>query len=350
MAHKAVKYTLSILAASLLLTACGKSDSSLLDEGMEAVARQEYRIALDDFSGALRTDADKEQVYRGMGLAYMGREEYARALGAFSKALSEAGMYPGELEFDINYYMAICYYKLGEYDNAIACYDAITDLRKKETRAYFLRGNMRLFLNDVEGAREDFDAAVAVKKNDYTLYLDIYDSLMQHGYSAYALPYIAYVSQDEIFKNMSDYEKGRLSYYSEEYTRAINYLERARSSEPDERLITFLCECYKKNGQADYAIIAYTGYVDDHNDAQVCDKLGMCYVEQGDYELALEAFQRGKEIKENNTCMQELKINEIACYEYMGEYAKAASLLADYIETYGSNEDLEREYAFLSTR
>ena len=35
--------------------------------------------------------------------------------------------------------MAICYYKLGEYDNAIACYDAITDLRKKETRAYFLR-------------------------------------------------------------------------------------------------------------------------------------------------------------------------------------------------------------------
>ncbi len=53
---------------------------------------------------------------------------------------------------------------------------------------------------------------------------------------------------------------------------------------------------------------------------------------------------------ENNTCMQELKLNEIACYEYMGEYGKALKLLEEYIETYGSTEDLDREYAFLSTR
>ena len=107
MIRKDFKYILAVAGVAALLAGCGKSGSSLLDEGMEAVARQEYRIALDDFSGALRTDADKEQVYRGMGLAYMGRGEYARALGAFSKALAEAGMYPGELEFDINYYMAI---------------------------------------------------------------------------------------------------------------------------------------------------------------------------------------------------------------------------------------------------
>ena len=73
-------------------------------------------------------------------------------------------------------------------------------------------------------------------------------------------------------------------------------------------------------------------------------------MDKGDDEKALEALQRGKEIKKNNTCMQELKLNEIACYEYMGNYQKAAELLADYIEIYGSNEDLEREYAFLSTR
>jgi len=349
MIRKDFKYILAAAAVAVLLAGCGKSGSSLLDEGMEAVARQEYRIALDDFSGALRTDADKEQVYRGMGLAYMGRGEYARALGAFSKALAEAGMYPGELEFDINYYMAICYYKLGEYDDAIACYDAITDLRKKETRAYYLRGNMRLYLEDVEGAKADFDSATALKKNDYSLYLDIYDSLMQHGYDSVADGYLQYLIDSEM-KDATDYEKGRLCFYKGEYTQACNYLERARSGEPDAKLISLLCECYTQMGQYDYATIAYSGYVEDNNDAQICDKLGLCYVEQGDYEKALEAFQRGKEIKENNTCMQELKLNEIACYEYMGNYQKAAELLADYIEIYGSNEDLDREYAFLSTR
>ncbi len=349
MASKILKYILMSSACLMLLTGCQKKGSSLFEEGMEAVARQEYRTALDDFSGALRTDADKEQVYRGMGLAYMGRKEYARALGAFSKALAEAGMFPGEPEFDINYYMAICYYKLGEYDDAIACYDAITNLRKKETKAYFLKGNMKLYLNDLEGARADFDAAAAIKKNDYSLYLDIYDSMMQHGYEGAAFAYLDFVDKGD-HKSMSDYDKGRLCYFHEEYTQACNYLERARSEEPDAELISLLCECYKHMGQYEYAAIAYSGYVEDHNDARICDKLGLSYADQGDYAKALEAFQRGKEIMENNTCMQELKQNEIACYEYMGEYGKALKLLEEYIETYGSTEDLEREYAFLSTR
>ncbi len=349
MVRKDYIYILMILAAAVIFGGCGKKQPSLFDEGMVAVSRQEYRVALDDFSGALRTGADKEQVYRGMGLAYMGRKEYARALGAFSKALSEAGMYPGELEFDINYYMAICYYKLGEYDDAIACYDAITDLRRKETRAYFLRGNMRLFLNDVEGAKKDFDDAASIKKNDYSLYLDIYDSLMQHGYETDAAAYLEFVTKGDQ-KIMSDYDKGRLCYYHGEYTQACNYLERARNSSSSAELISLLGECYKELGQYDYAAIAYKGYAEENNDASICDKLGLCYVEQGDYETALEAFQKGREIQENNTCMQELRLNEIACYEYLGQYDKAESLLAEYIETYGSDAGLEREMAFLSTR
>ncbi|MBQ9867583.1 MAG: tetratricopeptide repeat protein [Lachnospiraceae bacterium] len=349
MIRKDLKYILLTVVVAAALTGCGKSGSSLFEEGMEAVARQEYRTALDDFSGALRIDADKEQIYRGMGLAYMGREEYARALGAFSKALSEAGMYPGELEFDINYYMAICYYKLGEYDNAIACYDAITDLRKKETRAYFLRGNMRLCLNDVEGAKADFDSAASIKKNDYSLYLDIYDSCMQHGFTAEAQQYLDFVKGGDQ-KEMSDYDKGRLCYFTGEYTQACNYLERARGGEADAQLISLLCECYKEQGMYEYATIAYSGYVEDNNDALICNRLGLCYVDQGDYEKALEAFERGKEIKEKNTCMQELCLNEIACYEYMGQYETAASLLSEYMQTYGSNDELDKEYAFLSTR
>ena len=338
------------LLGALLLAGCGKGEKSLTQQGMDAVAQQEYRSALDCFSRAIRAGEDKEESYRGMGLAYMGQQRYDRALGSFLKALREAGTNPGELEFDINYYMAICYYKTGEYDLAISCYDAITELRKKETRAWYLKGSMKLYLGDLEGALKDFDFALTIKKNDYSLYLDIYDSLHSHGYEAEAEQYLAVV-RDAGSKEISDYDKGRLCFYTGAYAQACNYLERARNEgRADVELITLLGECYREQGQFDYAAVVYNAYVDEHNDAEICNRLGMMLAGQKDYEQALEAFRRGKEIRENNTCMQELRYNEIACCEYLQRYEEAAELLQEYTETYGSTPLLDKEQAFLLSR
>ena len=340
----------AVLLASLLLAGCGEGEKSLTQQGMEAVSQQEYRSALDCFSRAIRAGEDKEESYRGMGLAYMGQQQYDRALGSFLKALREAGVHPGELEYDINYYMAICYYKTGEYDEAIACYDAITELRKKETRAWFLKGSMKLYLGDVEGALSDFDTALSVKKNDYSLYLDIYDSLHSHGYETQAEQYLSVVKEANT-KEISDYDKGRLCFYTGAYAQACNYLERARNEgRADAELITLLGECYRQQGQFDYAAVVYNAYVDEHNDAEICNRLGLMLAGQNDYEQALEAFRRGKEIRENNTCMQELRYNEIVCCEYLQLYEEAAELLDAYTETYGSSALLEKEHDFLVTR
>ena len=35
----------------------------------------------------------------------------------------------------------------------------------------------------------------------------------------------------------------------------------------EEALISLLCECYKEQGMYEYATIAYSGYVEDNNDA-----------------------------------------------------------------------------------
>ncbi|MBR5422010.1 MAG: tetratricopeptide repeat protein [Lachnospiraceae bacterium] len=339
-----------ISLCALSLAACGADQEELTKQGMEAVARQEYRSARDSFDRALNAGGDKEQIYRGIGLSYMGQQDYAKALSSFSKALKEAGPSPGEMEFDINYYMAICHYKLGEYDAAIGCYDAITELKRKETRAWYLKGSMKLYLNDVKGAVEDFDTAVSVKKGDYSLYIDIYDSMLQHGYNAEAQKYLDVVLAADV-KDIGDYDKGRLCYFRGEYGQACNYLERARSEgKVDSGLITLLGECYKRQDQYDYAAVVYGGYVDDFGDAAICNQLGLCYVEQGDYENGLAAFRRGREIRENNTCLQALRLNEIVCLEHLGQYKEAAKELSDYMETYGDSELLNKEYAFLITR
>ena len=345
-----LKIAVCMAAMTLGLCGCGQKKTTYLEKGLNAVMEQDYRKAQEDFSQALVAGEDEEQVYRAMGLAYMGQKDYARALGSFTRALGEAGIRPTELEYDINYYMAICYYKLGEYDAAISCYDAIIGLMPKETRAYFLRGNMKLCLEDVDGAVADFDKAVEINKKDYGLYIDIYDHMVQHGYEQRAQQYMDVVMSVDS-KEITDYDKGRISYYQGQYVQACNYLERARQdNKAGAELICLLGECYKRQGQYDYAAVVYSGYADEHQDAEICNQLGLCYVEQGDYEQALLAFQKGKEIRENNTCMQTLKKNEIACYEYMHDYRTAADLLKEYMDTYGSDEVLQKEYAFLTTR
>ena len=340
-----------LLTAALTLTACGSTDADAFFRGMDAVAMQDYNTALSELNQALAAGAgDEENVYRGLGLCFMGQGEYTKALSSFYSALKEADIYPGETEKDINYYMAICYYKLGQYDEAIERYDAITGMMPKETEAYFLRGNMKLYLNDVEGAVGDFDKAAELKKKDYRMCLDIYDCMMQHHQEAQAQKYLDTVLAADA-KDISDYDKGRLCYYSREYAQACNYLERVRNSDAaDAAIIKLLGECYKLQGQYEYAAVVYNGYADQHADAQICNELGLCYAEQGEYEEALAAFRKGIEIKENNTCMQTLKRNEIISCEHLGDYEKALELLKAYSDIYGSDEALEREYAFLATR
>jgi len=337
-------------AAMLLLSGCGEKKQDALGEAYACVARQEYHNAQQYFEEALITGADREETYRGMGLMYMGEGAYEKALDSFTKALESASFVPGDTEYDINYYMSVCYYKLGEYDDAIACYDAIIAMQGKSPHAYYLRGNMRLYLGDVEGAVGDFDSAVAAAKNDYGLCLDIYDALKQHGADDAATQYLDTVLSASV-KDITDYDKGRLCYYKGEYAQACNYLERERGEkEADAEVIRLLGECYKLQGMYDYAAVVYSGYAEQYQDAQICNQMGLCYMEQGDYEKALEAFSKGLEIRENNTCIQTLKHNQIACYEYLHDYTTAASLLTEYIETYGGDADTEKELAFLKTR
>lgn len=347
---KKLRFCMGAVVIGTLLCGCGQKDVQLTDRGMEALMQQDYKGAIANFEQAILAKEDLEENYRGAGLAYMGIGDYEAAVDAFDKALSYAGMFPGDLEYDINYYMAIAYYKMEEYDAAISIYDAIIDMRPKDTNAYFLRGSMKLYLQDVDAAILDFDQAVGMDSKNYSVYLDVYDCLKEHGYDAQAQGYLDQILLADS-QEFSEYDKGRLAYYNGEYQKACNYLEHVRQQgEADEKLIVLLGECYKLQGFYEYAAVVYDAYVSESPDPEIYNQMGLCYVEQGNYAAALSAFQRGIEIKENNTCLQTLKLNEIACYEYMYEFDMAAQKMQEYLAVYPSTEELEKEYAFLTTR
>lgn len=350
---KRLKYIVISLNILMLigLTGCGKSSTDAkLAQGMDDIISQEYDAALVLFNEAYSEGADAEQVYRGIGLAYMGKEEYGKAITAFKTALEAAGMFPGDMEYDINYYMAVSYFHLGEFNQAVEIYDGIIGLRPKDIDAYFLRGTMKLYMGDAEGAMEDFDKTVSFQKNNYSMYLDVYACMTERGYAAEAIKYLDVVMTADT-ADISDYDKGRLCYYQGDYVQGCNYLERARKNADDDKtIIELLSDCYKQTGQYEYAAVIYNTYLTSHDDPDMYNQLGICYMQQGDYNAALSAFQSGIDVKENNTCMQSLLLNEVACYEYLLDFPSAQAKLEDYMAIYPLTDDLKREYAFLTTR
>ncbi len=156
----------AVFLAGIMLAGCGGSKTPSVDEGMAAVESLDYNTALQCFDKAMVEGEDLRLLYRGQGLAYMGLIQYDKAVEAFEKALGAGNGRVDAIDYDINYYLAASYYKLGETSKSIGVYDAIIALNPKDKLAYRLRGSV-LAPNNFDKAKEDFDKAVSLDKEDY---------------------------------------------------------------------------------------------------------------------------------------------------------------------------------------
>lgn len=349
MKENRIKIVLFTVACTLLLGGCSlMNQKENIDAGMEAIAALDYDSALESFEIAKEMGENPRQLYRGEGLAYMGKTMYAEAAMSFETALSYSSGRVDSMDYDINYYLATAYYKLGQADKAIKAYDAIIALRPDEKDAYYLRGVLYTEKDDLEAALLDFDKAIALDTKDYDRLIDIYCVLYDNGYKESGQAYL-HTAMENGTKNMTNYEKGRISYYLEDYENARNYLEKARDT-GDYEAILFLGKTHETLGDSNYAISVYSTYLESEGpNPQILNQMGLCKMQMKEYQGALEAFQAAMNI-EGNGMMQTLKLNEIVAYEMLGEYKKAAVLLEAYLKTYPDDEVAQREYMFLETR
>ena len=333
----------------ILLSGCkaaGKSEN--LNAGMEQIAALEYDNALASFEAARAAGENERLISRGEGLAYMGKTMYDEAAQAFEEALAGSDGRIGDLDYDINYYLATAYYKQGDREKAIAVYDAITALREDEKDAYYLRGVLYTEQGNLDQAKEDFDRTIALDSADYDRLIEIYGVLDAGGYKETGQEYLQ-AAMDAGTKGMTNYEKGRICYYLEDYENARTYLEKARDESGYEAVL-FLGKTYETLGDNNYVISVYNTYLESGEaNPQVLNQLGLCKMQTGDYEGALAAFQSAMKI-EDNGMMQILKMNEIIAYERLCDYKKATVLMESYLKTYPDDEAAQREYIFLQTR
>lgn len=339
----------AVAAMTVLLGGCSFTNSNEnITAGMDAVAELNYDGALESFGLAREAGEDERLLYRGEGIAYMGKTQYEEAAAAFEMALSLSDGRLESMDYDINYYLATAYYKLDQKDKAVDVYNAILALKPGERDAYYLRGTVYAEQGNLENAREDFDKVISLSPQDYDRLIDIYCVLNDNGYREIGQEYLRSAMEGGT-KNMSNYEKGCISYYLEDYENARNYLERARD-EGGYEAVLFLGRTYETLGDNNYAISVYNTYLDNKEaNPQILNQLGLCKMQMKDYEGALAAFQTAMNI-ENNGIMQVLKLNEIVAYENLEEYRNAAALLKSYLETYPDDQEAAREYIFLQTR
>ena len=339
----------SALVMACALSACAKKEGAKTREGIQSIQAGDFESAMALFDEA--SSAGEQEVYlnRGIGLAYMGENRYEEAIDAFTKALAADGSIPGNVDYDINYYIGVCYYKLGQYEAAKERFDSILALREKDVDAYVERGTVLLALGQFDEAKADFDKAVELSPKDYGLFIDIYCILRESGHETEGTAYLQN-AVDSGDKKMPDYDKGRLYFYLGDYSNARDFLEKAKGSgNGSEELVLLLGQCYESLNDRNYAITVYQSYLATGQSKAVYNQMGMCYTEMGDFESALNAFQTGQGLSDLSFD-QELRYNEIVCYEKLGNPIQAKTLMEAYIQDYPADAAAQKEYQFLKTR
>jgi len=89
---------------------------------------------------------------------------------------------------------------------------------------------------------------------------------------------------------------------------------------------------------------------------ELYNRIGTLAFESGDYDTAVEWFQKGIQFVTDHPGMGEedvmasLKYNIAICYEYKQDYKTAKNLFEEYAQQYGSTEVIEHEIEFLESR
>ena len=338
----------TMLIVMLSLAGCNTNKSAEnIKQGFDAIKALKYEEALTYFATAAEAKENPQQIARGQGISYLGLAKYKEAIERFVLALSYSDEFVDDFDFDTNYYLATAYFKNGQTVEAGKVYSAILDLRD-DREAHYLRGIVYLEEGKIADAKADFDIALSKDSTDYDMRIDIAKALMEKGYEEEGKAYLqAALGSNE--KKISDFDKGRLSYYMGDYENARNYLESTKGNKNAETVL-LLGQTYEKLGDFNYAASIYSNYLTENpNHVIIFNRLGMCKLQAGDAKSALDYFEQALAL-EDPSMTQILKFNQIVAYEYLGDFAQASVLMKNYLQIYPDDQDALREYEFLKSR
>ena len=146
---------------------------TFLDRGILFLEREDYDIAIADFTEALRLAPDMEAAYFYRGNAYYRKDDLDRAIADYTQAIrlnpNDAAAYNNR---------GNAYANKGDLDRAIADYNQAIRLDPNYADAYYNRGNAYRQKGDLDRAIADFTQAIRLNPNHANAY---YNRGMAYG-------------------------------------------------------------------------------------------------------------------------------------------------------------------------
>lgn len=119
---------------------------------------KKYKEALVYFNNAIKFDSTMKQAHYGRGLVNNSTDNDAEAIDDFNRALSLDPKYDKAFVG-----RGVAYSHLGNYQAALENYSKSIELKPKDNEdgavAYYNRGNMKVKLDDIDGAIQDYKIA-----------------------------------------------------------------------------------------------------------------------------------------------------------------------------------------------
>lgn len=337
-----------LLGAALLLGGCAKkAEKENLEKAEQLVKEASYEEALGILEKLKDSGVDMRRVYRGIGLSYMGMEQYEEAVSALEQSLKEAGGKISDWEYDTNYYLAVALEKNGQRQEAIDTWSNLLDV-KKEAESYFQRGLLYLEDGNEEKAEKDFDDAVSVEKEQGRISVRIYEAVCP-DYPELGEKYLRGLVEREAKSGEALYYKG-VAYRNLGETAAAEDTLKQAVKEGFSEANLILGEMLNTEESYEAAIGYYQAYLEANPESErAYEELMAAKMVQKDYTGALAVLA---EAADHLTDFrgETLGWYEIICYEYMGDYQTARDKAAAYVEDWPQKEKAQKEYEFLLTR
>lgn len=343
---------LFVTAAALMLGGCamGGASGTKTTQGIAALEDEDYQLAGELFSDAIRAGEQEMLAYRGLGMAYMGLGQYEEAAEAFEEALDYADEKQPENVEDISLYLATAEYRLGEYEETMDTCSRILEANEDgNAQAYYLRGAAGLHEGLTEEAQADFDAAVALAPEDYDLYMNIYECYRTQNLSGIGGTYLQSALNIQGEDTEHYYNRGRIYYYLGNYEEAQKQLIGPVESKYEPAMY-LIARVYLAQDDPAHAWAVYEEIQKESGEStSVYNGFALCEMKNENYDSALAYISKGLAL-EGTAGKQELYFNEIVIYERKLDFDTAKIKAQEYVERYPGDEAGSRELTFLSTR
>ncbi|MDF2943426.1 MAG: hypothetical protein K0S01_2284 [Herbinix sp.] len=344
-------------AAASFVAAIGENPNRAdyyINYGMTLIALNKEEEALAQFDHAymdkdiLMVKENNKRIFRGKGIAYYNMLQYDNAIKEFKKALQIGEL--SELDMDILYYIGNSMMNIGLYEEAIGSYTSILDIDKSNAISFSNRALCYKRIGDYDNSRKDYDMAISLQPNNYDAYFGKYYLLAENNEAANAADVLTLASEIEVKTSEDRYNQAKVHFYQENYETALSELSEGFANGFTEAYY-YIGEIYRIQKDYPKAIYYYETFIKEGEilTPNVYNQIASCLIKSGDYNNAIKYLEKGIAYNHADT-IQVLMKNEIIAYECMGMFDKAKEKIEEYLTRYPDDLKALREEEFIDTR